>query len=62
MGLLNEKYISMFYLLGLCLQGTRFAEKELLDHYSFVPQLAEDIPQISTLLIQQLNIVMTGYN
>lgn len=25
--------ISMFYLLGLCLQGMGFAEKEALDHY-----------------------------
>lgn len=51
----------LFYLLGLCSGDTLFAEKELLDHYSSVPQLAENTKQICTLLIQQLSIVRNGY-
>lgn len=52
----------LFNLLGLCPEETRFAEKKLLDRHSSVPQLAENTKQICTLWIQQLNIVMPGYN
>lgn len=52
----------MFYSLGLCLQGTPFAEKELLAHYSVVPQPVENVPQLCTRWIQQLNIGHTFNN